>query len=98
MTRIKKEVNMGLGVILYIVIDDGIAIITSNKPELLKKMYLQGKQEGKDLGWNERTQSWSEKAPGKTAEEIWEILEGYFNIGLIRQKEKVKELKEKNKK
>jgi len=95
MTRIKKEINMGLGIKIFLVIDDGIAVMTCSHPEALKKIYFEAKKnpvnKTRILSYDFREHAMIEKYPGLTSGEI----EGMLDLDISKALKKQKEIVEK---
>jgi hypothetical protein len=88
--RIKKEVNMGLGHKLYLAIDDGIAVMTCNHPEAIKKMFEEMKKQQMNISWDVTNNAMIENFPGLKAEEIEEMLDRDINTAHKKQKEVIR--------
>lgn len=88
--RIKKEVNMGLGYKLYLAIDDGIAVMTCNYPDAIKKIFEESKKHNINVSWDVTNNAMIEKFPGLKAEEIEGMLDTDINKAHKKQKEVVK--------
>lgn len=101
MVRIKKTIDMGFGWEIKLVIDDGIALMTCNNAIALRKIYFEGKKKGKNLNYDFRKNIMYEKLDGKSAEEIWSLLEKDISTAKSAQKQTIedskKAIKEKDK-
>lgn len=70
MEQVKKEYNLG-EVIFTFRVSDGVAVLTTNNPQISRQLYENSVKAGKpNLSYNERLNAVIEKFPGKTTEEI----------------------------
>jgi len=90
MATIKKEIEMGLDIKLFLIIDDGIAVMTSNYANQLKGIYFKAKQNGQNVSYDFRRNAMIEKFPGIKAEEIARRIDIDTQTAFKKQKETIK--------
>jgi len=96
--KITKNYELGNGVMLKAVIDDGIAIIISNCATEWRKIYFQCKKDGKNVIWDFRKNAMIEKFEDKTAQEIEVLLGHDYKIAKHEQRKAMNKIKLENKK
>jgi hypothetical protein len=75
MEKIYKEINLCNGLILKIIIDDGIAILSGTYGKEILKFYYQAKEQGKKVVFDYRKNVMIEYYDGLKANEIEKLID-----------------------